>query len=87
MSNLTSTNNHQPQSDKAVINIPLSALRYLSSYPREKKIVIEISTDKMKRVNKARTLDEIINEARLDYVLGNYKSFTQAKDLIEELNT
>jgi len=41
----------------------------------------------MRRVNKAGTLDEIINEARLDYALGNYKTFSSAKDLIIELHS
>lgn len=76
----------QKRTEEAIIKLPLSGLRYLSSYPREKKVVIEISTDAIKRVNAAETLDEIINEARLDYALGNYKTFTSAKDLIAELH-
>lgn len=72
--------------DEAMINLPLSALRYLSGYPSERKIVVEISTDGIKRVNKAETLDEIINEARLDYALGDYKTYGSAKDLIAELH-
>jgi len=70
-----------------MVKIPLSALRYLSRYPSEKKIVVEISTDDIKRFNKAETLDEIINEARLDYALGRYKTFASAKDLIVELRS
>jgi len=77
----------QKRTEEAMINLPLSGLRYLSRYPREKKIVIEISTDDITRVNVAETLDEIINEARLDYALGNYKTFTAAKDLIAELHS
>jgi len=73
--------------DEAMVSLPLSALRYLSRYPREKKIVVEISTDEIRRVNTAKTLDEIINEARLDYALGNFKTFTSAKDLISELHS
>ena len=76
----------QKRTDEAMVNIPLSSLRYLSRYPREKKIVREISTDDIKRVNKAKTLDEIINEARLDYALGKYKTFTSAKELIADLH-
>ena len=49
--------------------------------------VVEISTDDIKRFNKAETLDEIINEARLDYALGRYKTFASAKDLIVELRS
>ena len=70
---------------EAMVNIPLSAFRYLSAYPREKKIVVEIRTNELKRVNRAETLDEIINEARLDYVLGKYTSHTTAKSLITAL--
>lgn len=77
----------QKRTDEAMIRIPLAALRYLSRYPSEKKIVVEISTDDIKRLNKAETLDEIINEARLDYALGDYKTFTSAKDLIAELHS
>ena len=72
---------------EAMINFPLSAVRYLSRYPREKKIIVEISTDEISRVNEAETLDEIINDARLDYALGNYKTFTSAKSLIAELHS
>ncbi|MBU0978756.1 MAG: hypothetical protein ABIJ33_04070 [Patescibacteria group bacterium] len=77
----------QKSNGEAMINLPLSSLRYLSRYPREKKIIIEISTADIKRVNIAGTLDEIINEARLDYALGHYKTFTNAKDLITELHS
>ena len=67
------------------MNIPLSAFRYLSRYPREKKIVVEIAMDEIKRVNRAETLDEIMNEARLDYALGNYTTHKTAKSLIAAL--
>ena len=77
----------QKRTAEAMISLPLSALRYLSRYPREKKIVVEISTDEIRRVNEAETLDEVINEARLDYALGNYKSFISAKDLIADLHS
>ena len=70
-----------------MVKFPLSALRYLSRYPREKKIVVEISTDQIRRVNAAETLDEIINEARLDYALGNYTTHKTAKSLIAALES
>ena len=72
---------------EATINLPLSALRYLSRYPREKKIILEISTDDIRRVNEAETFDEIINEARLDYALGNYTTHKTAKSLIAALES
>jgi len=77
----------QKRTTEAMVKIPLSAFRFLSRYPRDKKIVIEISTDDIERVNTAETLDEIINEARLDYALGDYKTFTSAEDLITELHS
>lgn len=77
----------QKRTDEAMIKIPLSAFRYLSRYPSERKIIVEISIDDIKRLNKAETLDEIINEARLDYALGNYKTFTSAKKLITVLHS
>lgn len=77
----------QKRTDKAMVKIPLSALRCILRYPKEKKIVCEISTNDLKRLNEAETLDEIINEARLDYAFGKHKSFTSAKDLIAELHS
>ncbi len=70
---------------EAMVKIPLSALRYLSRYPHEKKIVVEIATDDIVRVNSAETLDEIISESRLEYAMGNYVSHTTAKSLIANL--
>ncbi len=72
---------------EAMVKIPLSAFRYLSRYPREKKIVVEISTDDIVRVNTAETLDEIINEARLDYAVGNYATYKTAKRLMTTLRS
>lgn len=70
---------------EAMIKIPLSAFRYLSTYPHEKKIIIEISIDDIARINTAETLDEIINEARLDYSVGKYTTHKNAKSLIAAL--
>ena len=54
------------QTKEAMIKIPLSALRCILRYPKKKKIVCEIDIKDMKRLNRAETLDEIINEAGLD---------------------
>ncbi|PJE51626.1 hypothetical protein COV27_01885 [candidate division WWE3 bacterium CG10_big_fil_rev_8_21_14_0_10_39_14] len=86
MANLNSAKT-QKGTNEAMVKIPLSALRCIFRYPKENKIVCEISTDGIKRLNKAETLDEIINEARLDYALSNYKTFSSAKDLIAELHS
>lgn len=72
---------------EAIVKIPLSSLRCIIQYPKEKKMICEIAIDGLKRLNGAETLDEIINEARLDYALGNYKTFTDAKDLITWLHS
>lgn len=73
--------------DAAMIQIPLSSLRCILSYPKENKIICEIDVKSMERVNKSNSLDEIINESRLDYALGEYKTFSSAKDLIAELRS
>lgn len=70
---------------EAVVTIPLSAFRFISGYPKEKKIICEISTKELKRLNLPQTFDEMINEARLDYALGKYKTASTAKDLIAGL--
>ena len=70
---------------EALVKIPLSGFRYISHNLRNKKIVIEISTDEITRVNPAGTLDEIINDARLDYASGNYSTHKTAKSLIAAL--
>lgn len=77
----------QKRTDEAMVKIPLSALRCILRYPKENKIICEISTKGIKRLNEAETLDEIINEARLDYALGKYKTFSSAKKLIAELHS
>ena len=81
------TKKSSKKTEEAMVNIPLSALKYLSRYPNEKKIIVEISTDDIRRVNRAETLDEIISEARLDYALGNYTTHTTAKSLIAALES
>jgi|GEM_PF-1205477 len=77
----------QQDPHEAMVSIPLSALRYISRNPTNKKIVIEISTDEIKRVNTANTFDEVVSELRLDFALGNYKTFTSTDTLIEELHS
>ena len=73
--------------DMAMIQIPLSSLRCILAYPKENKIICEIDVKSMERVNDSKSIDEIINESRLDYALGNFKTFATAKDLIAELRS
>ena len=75
------------KTQEAMIRIPLSALRCILRYPKEKKIICEINTKDIKRLNKAETIDEIINEARLDYALGNFTTHSSLKSLLNELHS
>lgn len=75
------------RSGVAMIQIPLSAFRCISSYPTEKKMICEISVAELTSKNDAETLDEIINQARLDYAMGDYQTFENPKDLIAELRS
>ncbi|PIT94181.1 hypothetical protein COU00_00325 [Candidatus Falkowbacteria bacterium CG10_big_fil_rev_8_21_14_0_10_43_11] len=75
------------QVKEAMIKIPLSALRCILRYPKEKKIICEIDIKDMKRLNRAETLDEIINEARLDYASSNFTAHTSLKSLLNELHS
>ena len=70
---------------EAMIEIPLSAVRCILRYPKEKRAICEINLSGIKLKDKSETLDEIINEARIDYALGNYTSHASAKSLIAEL--
>jgi len=71
----------------AMVQIPLSAFRCISNYPSEKKMICEISVAELTSANDAETLDEIINQARLDYATGDYQTFKNPKDLIAELRS
>ena len=75
------------KSSRAMIKIPLYALRCILRYPKEKKIICEINTKDIKQLNKGGNLDEIINEARFDYALGNYTAHSSSKSLIAELRS
>lgn len=69
------------------INIPLSALRCILSYPKDNKVICEIDINSLKLKNSPKTLDEIINNARIDYAVENYETFTNAEDLISSLKS
>jgi len=71
----------------AFIKIPLDSLRCISRYPKEKKIVCEIKVVDLEKINNPKTLDEIINEGRLDYALEDYKAFSDPKSLVNELHS
>lgn len=70
-----------------MINIPLSALRCILTYPKDKKMLCEIDMESLSLANSPQDLDEIINDARIDYALDNYKTFSNSKDLLAELKS
>ena len=74
-------------SKPTTVNIPLSALRCILHYPKEQKLICEIHIPALKKINAPQTLDEIISTAHLEYALGNYKTFKNAKDLIADLHS
>lgn len=71
---------------QAKVTIPLGAMRCISGYKKDRKVICEIDMDELERVNDAETFDEIISQARLDYALGNYEVFNSAEELIKDLN-
>ncbi len=72
---------------EAMVRIPLASMRYLSSDTKKKKLVFEISTTDLARLNRSTTLDEIIAEAKLEFAIGKTKGFTDTKKLLAYLNT
>ncbi len=75
------------QNMPATIAFPLTGLRPLYSSNRGKKLVIEVDVSSMKKVNEPNTIDEMVAEAKLEYVMGKSKVFTSADDLIKELKS
>ena len=71
----------------AVVTLPLTALKCLYKSTRGKKIVCEIDIAALQSVNEPTTLDEMVAEARLEYVTGKTKSFTDTKQLLSYLNS
>ncbi|MBU4332675.1 hypothetical protein KKD19_05630 [Patescibacteria group bacterium] len=71
---------------QARVTIPLGAMRCISGYPKERKVICEINMDALEKVNDAETFDEIISQARLNYALGNYETFNSARELVEDLH-
>lgn len=82
----TRTRTNSRKTGEAIVKFPLSALRYVSVSPKRNKITVEIAIEDIRRINTAKTLDEIINEARLDYATGNFTTHKTAKSLIAELD-
>ena len=73
--------------NEAMVEIPLSALRCILKYPKEKKIICEIDLINIKQKESVDALDEVINQARIDYVFGNYTTHISAESLIDGLKS
>ena len=71
----------------ATINLPLTSIKPLYRNDEERTLVAELNIDALKSVNELEDLDEIISQARLDYALGDYKSFDHVEDLIADLRS
>jgi hypothetical protein len=69
----------------AAISLPLTGLKPLYRNDEEGTLVVELRTNELKSINQAKTIDEIISQARLDYALGDYETFKTADDLIADL--
>lgn len=74
-----------PLRKERTITIPLSALKCLSHYPKEKKMICEINFSNLQKHNTQETLEEMLEKASLDYILGDFESFEQAEEAIKYL--
>lgn len=73
------------KSKTATVNLPLTAMKYLYSPVRGKKLVVELDITSLKTVNEPNTIDEMVAEARLEYHNGKTKGFTDTKKLMTYL--
>ena len=71
----------------ASVSLPLTAMKYLYTPHRGKKLVVELDIDSLKSVNEPSTIDEMVAEARLEYYGGKTKGFTETKKLIAYLES
>ena len=71
----------------AAVTLPLTAMKYLYTPTRGKKLVVELDVDSLKAVNEPNTIDEMVAEARLERAIGKTKSFTSAEALIKDLHS
>lgn len=70
----------------AVVVLPIASLKCLYATGHGEKIVCEIDVSELKKVNEPNTIDEMVGEARLEYLAGKTKSFTDSKKLVRYLN-
>lgn len=71
---------------QTLINLPLTDIKPLYRNDKEQTLIVEVKIKALKNNNDPDILDAVINQARLDYALGDYKSFDNADDLIQDLS-
>lgn len=75
------------QNMSATISFPLAGLKPLYSSSRGRKLVVEVDVGLMKKVNEPSTIDDMVTEARLEYVSGKTKGFKNMDKLVNYLNS
>lgn len=75
-----------PAKDMVVLHIPLSALHCLSEQPKAEKLLCEIDVEELQECNEGKTLDEVINQGRLDYALGKYQTCETPEEVLQVLH-
>ena len=71
----------------AVVRLPITAMKYLYSPIRGKKLVVELDINALKAVNRPNTIDEMVAEAKLEYYSGKTKGFKDTKKLMAYLKS
>lgn len=70
---------------QATVHIPLENIKPL--YRNDDTLVVEVPLRVLRAMNDADALDDIISQARLDYVAGDYRSFDKVDDLVADLRS
>lgn len=72
---------------KNILSLPLSSFRLISRNQKNNRIIVEINLQALKKINEPETLDELISQSRFDFATGNFQSFSNAADLVADLNS
>lgn len=71
---------------QTTINLPLTAIKPLYRNDKEQTLTVEVRIGALKNDNCPDVLDAVINQARLDYAVGDYESFNNVDDLVQDLS-
>ena len=71
----------------STITLPKAALKYISTYPNDNKILCEIDIKEIEEHDHGKTLDEIINNAQIPYIIGDFKSTSDPQKLLTDLKS